>query len=176
MNHISSHVIYLFFIFSFLYLKFSSPYFQKKKKKKTFLLPISSHIYCYISSNFSLSFLLFYLPTTLLLYFLTLFYNLPLLSSNLFLSFLPLYFPTTFSLYFLSLFYNLPLLLPILFCINLISFSHSIHIFPTQNCEYSVSLSLSLLSFGEFLFFLITLIKVDGFFFFLICVLVLYSF
>ena len=137
---------------------------------------MTSHIYCYISSNFSLSFLLFYLPTTLLLYFLTLCYNLPLLSSNLSLSFLPLYFPTTFSLYFLSLFYNLPLLLPILFCINLISFSHSIHIFPTQNCEYSVSLSLSLLSFGEFLFFLITLIKVDGFFFFLICVLVLYSF
>ena len=60
--------------------------------------------------------------------------------------------------------------LPILFCINLLSFSHSIHICPTQNCELSLTLSLSLSPFfGEFLFFLITLIKVDGFFFFNIC-------
>ena len=69
----------------------------------------------------------------------------------------------TISFPVLPLFYILTLLLPILFCINFISFSHSIHIFPTQNCEYSLSLSLSLLSFGEFLFFLIILIKVDGF-------------
>ena len=62
-------------------------------------------------------------------------------------------------------FYILTLLLPILFCINVISFFHSIHIFSTQNCEFSLSLSLS-----EFLFFLITLINVD--IFFLICVLV----
>ena len=58
-------------------------------------------------------------------------------------------------------FYILTLLLPILFCINVISFFHSIHIFSTQNCEFSLSLSLS-----EFLFFLITLINVDGVFFF----------
>ena len=132
MSHISSHIIYLFFIFSFLYLNFSSPYL--KKKKNTLLLPISSHTYYYTSSN------------------------LPLF-------FLPLFLLTILSLYFLSLFYILTLLLPILFCINLISFSHSIHIFPTQNCEYSLSLD-------EFLFFLMILIKVD-FFFFLIYVLVL---
>ena len=34
--HISSHIINLFYIFSFLYLNFSSPYFQKKKTKKLF--------------------------------------------------------------------------------------------------------------------------------------------
>ena len=134
LSHISSHVIHLFFIFSFLYLNFSSSYFQKKKK--TLFLPISSHTYyCYTSSNLSLSFLHLYLPTTLPLYFL----------SNFF-------------------FYILTLLLPILFCKNLISFFHSIHIFPTRNCELSLSLSL-----GEFLFFLITLIKVNGFFFFNMC-------
>ena len=54
--------------------------------------------------------------------------------------------PTTLPLYFLPLFYILTLLLPILFCINLISFSHSIHIFSIQNCEYSLSLSLYFLS------------------------------
>ena len=31
-----SHIIHLFSIFSFLYLNFSSPYFQKKKTKKLF--------------------------------------------------------------------------------------------------------------------------------------------
>ena len=51
---LSSHIIHLFFIFSFLYLKFSSPYFQKKKK--THLLPISSHTYYYTFSNLSHSF------------------------------------------------------------------------------------------------------------------------
>ena len=71
LNHISSHVIYLIFIFSFLYLNFSSQYLKKKKtKKKSLLFPISSHTYCYISSNLSFSFLPSYLPTTLLLYFL----------------------------------------------------------------------------------------------------------
>ena len=80
--------------------------------------------------------------------------------------------PTTF--YFtitlhssFSLSYNLILFLPILFCINLISFPpFNPYFFPHKNYEYS----LSLLSFGEFLFFLITLIKVD---FLKICVLVL---
>ena len=128
LSHISSHIIHLFFIFYFLYSNFSSPYFQKKKKKKTIFHPISLHTYYYTSSNLSLSFL-------------------------------PLYLSTTLPLYFLPLFYILTLLMPILFCINLISFSHSIHIFPTQNCEYS--LFLSLLSFCEFLFFIKTLIKVE---------------
>ena len=42
--------------------------------------------------------------------------------------------------------------LSILFCINLILFSHSNHFFPTQNCEYSLSLSpLSLVNFYSFL-------------------------
>ena len=168
-NHINSHVIHLFFIFSFLYLNFSSPYFQKKK---TFLLPISSHTYYYISSNFSLFFCLFISPllyryTSLHFFIICLFfyfYTYCYTSSNLSLSLLPFYLYTILPLYFLPLFYNLPLLLPILFCINLISFSHSIYIFPTQNCEYSLSLSLSL-SQSENLLFLITLIKVDGFFF-----------
>ena len=63
LNHISSHVIHLFFIYYFLYLNFSSPYFPKKKKK---ILPsISSQTYYYTSSNLSLSFLPLYL---LLLY------------------------------------------------------------------------------------------------------------
>ena len=52
---------FLFFIYFFLYLNFSSPYFPKKKKK-TFLLPISSRTYWYTSSNLSLSFLPLYLP------------------------------------------------------------------------------------------------------------------
>ena len=131
LSHISNHVIHLFFIFSFLYLNFSSSYFQKKKKL-----------------FFSL---LVHTPTTVTL--------LPtfLFPFCIFIS--PLLYRYTF---FLIFFYILTLLLPILFCKNLISFFHSIHIFPTRNCELSLSLSLSL---GEFLFFLITLIKVDGFFF-----------
>ena len=126
---IMSFIYFLYFLFSIQ--TFLLPIF--KKKKKTIFLSISLHTYYYTSSNLSLSFLALYLPTTL-------------------------------PLYFLHLFYILTLLLPILFCINLISFSHSIHIFPIQNCEYSFSFSV--LYFGEFLFFLITLIKVDGFFFF----------
>ena len=122
--HISSHVIHLFIFIFFSLFKLFFPLFSKKKKKKTLILPISSHTYYYNSFNLSFSFLPFYLSTTL-------------------------------SLYFIFYIFILTLLLPILFCINLISFSHSIHIFPTQNCEYSLSL-------GEFLFFLITLIKVDG--------------
>ena len=72
LNHISNHVIYLFFIFSFLYLNFSSPIF--KKKKKTILLPISSHTYYYTFPNIAFFFLHLYLPITLPLYFLPLFY------------------------------------------------------------------------------------------------------
>ena len=85
-------------------------------------------------------------------------------SSNLSLSFLPLYLPTTLPLYFLLLFYNLPLLLLILFLYKFdIIFSFNPY-FSHTKCEFSLSLFLS-----EFLFFLITLIKVDGFFFFNMC-------
>ena len=100
---LSSHIIHLFFIFSFLYLKFSSPYFQKKKKKLLFSLLVHTPTITFF-------------PTFLIL-------------------FLPLYLPTSLPLYFFPLFYILTLFLLILFCINLISFSHSIHIFSTQNCE-----------------------------------------
>ena len=69
LSNISSYIIHLFFIFSFHYLNFSSPYFpKKKKKKKTLLFPISSHVYCYTSSNLFLSFFLFYFFISLLFY------------------------------------------------------------------------------------------------------------
>ena len=135
LSHIGNHVINLFFIFYFLYLNFSSPHLKKKKtnkqtNKQTLPLPISSHTYYYTSSN--LSFFFFFFFTSLS--------------------------PHYFTVILLSSFYILTILLPILFCINLLSFSHSIHNFLTQNYKYSLSLSLSL-SLGEFLFFLITLIK-----------------
>ena len=106
-----------FFIFSFLYLNFLPPIFKKKKKerKKEKTLLLPISSHTYCYAF-----------------------------SNLSLFFLPLYLSTTLPLYFLPLFYILTFLLPILFCINLISFSHSIYIFPIQNCEYSLSLSLSL--------------------------------
>ena len=116
---------------------FSSP--NSQKKKNPLLLPISSHL-LYTSTNFSPPFLPLYLPTTL-------FFTITLPSS-----------------FYLS--YILTLLFPIIFCINLISFlpfnSYFSHIY--KNVSF---LSLSLLSFGGFLFFLITLIKVDGSIFFL---------
>ena len=168
LSHISSYIIHLFFIFSFHYLNYSSPYFPKKKKKLFFfllvhtpivtLLPtfffifyffISLILYCY---TFFLFFIYFFLylnfsspyfqpkKKTLLLSISsrTYWYT----SSNLSLSLLPLYLFTTLPLYFIPLFYILTFLLPNLFCINLISFSHSIHIFLIQNCEYSFSVSL----------------------------------
>ena len=113
LSHISSHVIFLSFYLLFSLFKL---FFPPLKKKKNLILSISSHTYCYTSSNISLSFL-------------------------------PLYLSTTLPSYFLPLFYILTLLLLILFCINLILFSHSIHIFPTQNCEYSLSLSVYFCSF-----------------------------
>ena len=70
---------------------------------------------------------------------------------------------TSFFFFIIFLFFY-----PFYFYINLILFSHSIHIFSHTKCEFSLSL-------GEFLFFLIILIKVDGFFF-LIYVLVLCCF
>ena len=65
-----------------------------------------------------------------------------------------------------SLSYNLTLLLLILFCINLISFLLFNPYFSHTKNVSTLSLSLSLLCFGKFLFFLKTLIKVVGFFFF----------
>ena len=69
LNHISSYIIHLFFIFSFLHLNFSSPYSQKK-----IFFSLSVHTYTYISSNLSPFFLSLHLPTTLylLLHFLLL--------------------------------------------------------------------------------------------------------
>ena len=132
LSHISSHAIHLFFIFSFLYLNFSSPYFQKKKKNFFFFsLLVHTSTFTYLPT-FPLLFCLFISPLlycyTFLRFFIICpffyFYTYCYTFSNIFLSFfLPLYLPTTLSLYFLSLFYNLPLLLPFLFCINLISFS-----------------------------------------------------
>ena len=51
MSHISSYIIHLFFIFSFLHLNFSSPY-SPKKKKKNLLLPISSHLHLHFFQHF----------------------------------------------------------------------------------------------------------------------------
>ena len=88
-----SHILHLFFIFSFLILNFS-PNSLKKKKKVFFSLSV--HTYYYISSNFSPPFLPLYLSTTLC-------FTIRVLSS-----------------FYLS--YILTLFLPILFCLNLISF------------------------------------------------------
>ena len=128
-----SHIIHLFFIFSFLVLNFSSP---NSQQKKTLLLPISSHLLLHFFQLFS-SILASLSPHYFMLYHYT---------SFILLSFLYLY---SSSPYF------------ILFKFNIISPIQSIF-FPHKNVS---TLSLSLLSFGGFLFFLITLIKVDGFFF-----------
>ena len=131
----------------------------KKKKKKLFFsllvhtptvtfLPIFPLLFCLFISP------LFYCYTSLCFFIICLFfyfYTYCYTSSNLSLSFLPLYLPTTSPLYFFPFFYNLPLLLPILFCINLILFSYSIHIFPIQNCEYSLSLYFLSMNFYSFL-------------------------
>ena len=131
---------FLFFIYFFLYLNFSSPYFPKKKKK-TFLLPISSRTYWYTSSNLSLSFLPLYLPH----------YFTVILPSSF------LYFDS-FSTYF------------ILYKFDII-FPFNPYFFHTK--LWVLSFSVSLLSFGEFLFFLITLIKFDIYIYICVCVCVL---
>ena len=77
LSQISSHDIHLFFYIFFSLFKLFFHLFSKKKK--TLFLSIISHTYRYISSNISLSVLPLYLPTTLSLYFVALFYNLPLL-------------------------------------------------------------------------------------------------
>ena len=108
------------------------------------------HTYSHVSSKLFPSFLSFYLPTTL--YFIV---TLP--------SFF-LCFDSSFSHFILYRF-------DIIFLIQSIFFPHK----TVSILSLSLFLSLSPLSFGGFLLFLITLIKVNGsfFLFFLICVLVL---
>ena len=48
-----THIIHLFFIFSFLFLNFSSSNSQKKKKKKLFFLLVSSHLLLHFFQLFS---------------------------------------------------------------------------------------------------------------------------
>ena len=110
LNHISSHVIYLIFIFSFLYLNFSSQYLKKKKQKKNLFFSQLVHT-----------------PTVTFL--LTFPFPFCLFISPL------LYRYTSFHI-----FYILTLLLLILFCIKLISFSYSIHIF----CHTSINILLKI--------------------------------
>ena len=85
----------LIFHLFFSHFKLFSQFFKKKKKKKVFF-SLSVHTYYYISSNFSPPFLPLYLSTTLC-------FTIRVLSS-----------------FYLS--YILTLFLPILFCLNLISF------------------------------------------------------
>ena len=99
-----SHIIYLFSIYSFLFLNFSSLYYQKKKKKKN-LLPISSHILLHFLQHFPLFFAYLAPHYSLLCHYTS------------FIIFSFLYFG-----FFLS----------ILFCINLISFLSFNLFFPTQ--------------------------------------------
>ena len=110
-----SHIIHLFFIFSFLFLNFSSPnyiYIYIIKNKKLFF-SLLVHTYYYTSCNFSPPFLSFYLPTILG------------------------FIVTTPSSFYLS--YILTLLLHILFCINLMSF---LPFNPDFQHNHSLSLSL----------------------------------
>ena len=114
LTHISSHIIYLFSTYFFLFLNFYSPYFKKKKKKLFFSLLV--HIYYYIASNFS--------PLSFLLYFST-----------------TLYFTVTISSSF-SLFYILALLFPILFCVNSIPILSFNPYFSHKKIVSTLSLSL----------------------------------
>ena len=148
--HPSKHLIIephhpLIFYFLFSLLNFSSHYFQKKKKRraaetktKTSSSPYYSIPMVTLSSTFSFSLCLFTSPTTFC-----------------FTATLPSSFPIS---------YNLTLLLPILFCINLISFLPFNLYFSHTKTEYSLSLSLS--TFVWWIFDLsYTPIKVDDFVF-----------
>ena len=127
-----SYIIYLFFLFFFSLFKLFFSQFSKKKKKKLFC-SLLVHTYCYISSNFFSS-----LFVSLSLHYFMFYCN-------------------TSSIY---LFYILTILLPILFCINLISFlPFNPYFSHTKMWVLSLYLSLSILSFGGFLFFLITLFR-----------------
>ena len=138
--HPSKHLIIephhpLIFYFLFSLLNFSSHYFQKKKKRraaetktKTSSSPYYSIPMVTLSSTFSFSLCLFTSPTTFC-----------------FTATLPSSFPIS---------YNLTLLLPILFCINLISFLPFNLYFSHTKTEYSLSLSLYflLVNFCSFLY------------------------
>ena len=106
-------------LFNFFFLiAFFLPILKKKKKKRPLLSSQLVHIYCYTSSNISPPSLSLYLPTTL--YFTVIL-------------------PSTFSLS-----YILTFLFPIIFCINSISFlSFNSYFSHEKNCEYSLSLTLS---------------------------------
>ena len=101
------------FIFFFSLFKLFFPLFSKKKKKKKKT---------------------FFLPISSHIYY--------YMSFNIFLSFMSLYLSTTLPLYFLLLFLYLDSSFThfILYKCDIIF--HSIHIFSTQNCELSLSLSL----------------------------------
>ena len=135
MSHISGHIIHLFSTSSFFFLNFYYLYFLFKKKKT----------------------ILHYISPCLLLCFLQLF-------PSLFCLFISHYFYFTVTLlssFFTFLYFDF-FFLPFLFCINSISFLSSNPYFSYKKTEYSLSLSIF---FWWILFFLITLIKFDGFFF-----------
>ena len=121
-----SYIIYFFFLFSFLFLNFSFPNSPKKKKKKKLFFSLLVHTYCYISSNF----------------FSSLFVS---LSLHYF-----MFYCYTSSIY---LSYILTILLPILFCINLISFL-PFNPYFSHTKMWVLSLSLSLYPFFWWIFVL----------------------
>ena len=127
----STYFLHFFIFFSFFFLNFYSPWYPPKKKKKTLLSLINPHLVLHFFQHFP-SFSPFYLFTTLY-FFLT-----------------P---PSSFSL-----FYILTFLLPILFCIKFDIISTIQSIFFSHKTVSTLSLSLSLLSFGVFLFIFITLL------------------
>ena len=139
------HYWLIFNLFFFLFELFFSLF--SKKKKKILIFSLLVHIYCYTSSNLSPPSLPLYLPITL-------YFTIKLFSS--------------FPFSFISIF-----LLPILFYINLISFLlfNSFFFFHKKTLStLSLSLSLSLSMCG---FFFLSYNSNLGWFFFLICVLVL---
>ena len=135
LNHLRGHMIHLFYIFSFLFLKFSSPYSpKKKKKKKTLFFSLLVHICCYTFSNFPPPFSPLYLPTTFC-----------------FTVTLPSSFYLSYIMTLLLLFYILILLLSILFYIILISFFFHQNIISTLSLSLSLSLYFLLVVFCFFL-------------------------
>ena len=153
-SHTHTHTRYILLLNHCLFISLTTLYFTVTLPSSfslfynlTLLLRILFvHTYDYTSSNLSLP----SLPLPL-----------PLPSTSL-LNFL---YPFLFSITWLFFF-------PFYLCkFDIISSIQSIF-FLHKNCEYS--LSLSLLSFSEFLFFFITLIKTDGFF--LMCFVIAFFF